>query len=686
MKYVFHDIATIIKSGEDPLNLMLPPKEREPELETLTKKISHTNTPNPDLQKPFYNDVEFIKSNACLLPCEEVEIFATASYQTEDPFRKGVLILTKFRLIFKFENPNQLKNLQLKESYFIIPLFQINKIEKKNEYTKYIDKYSIDLTLKDTRLLTFFIHNKSSSKFYNTLYEITFPKNREKYFEFSFSYLKYLYSFNNFIQGWTIYDPKKEFLRQGITGDNSAIPLRFTDINANFDLCPTYPELLVVHQNCDDNLLRKAADYRTKNRLPVVTYYYKKNKCRSIMWRSSQNKGGLGNKNSDSNLQLMKEIIGVNNYLYIYDARPFLNALANRVKGGGYEDEEHYTNAQVIFCDIENIHSARKALHNVYSIAQANTLLVNNKFWSGIESSNWFDFIHGLLKHSYEIAQRITEGYSVLVHCSDGWDRTSQLCSLSQLLLEPYYRTFEGFAVLIEKDWLSFGHQFGLRNGINLTSNANLTEDQKSPIFLQFLDCVYQLLHQFPHCFQFNEEFLLFLAKSSSTNLYGTFVFNNNKERRYYNADIQTASVWSDILAQEERFVNPFYNKDTIVQLLRPNYAMYNLVFWNDFFTEHSVTMQYDSIFKDNNRNEENQKEKEFYYNDKDEDDNKYKTLVAESEIIGECLDELNELLKEDQEMYDSLENSTKGFLKNMESLKMQKLRNEMPNNIVQIS
>ena len=65
---------------------------------------------------------------------------------------------------------------------------------------------------------------------------------------------------------------------------------------------------------------------------------------------------------------------------------------------------------------------------------------------------------------------------------------------------------------------------------------------------------------------------------------------------------------------------------------------------------------------------------KEFYYNDKDEDDNKYKTLVAESEIIGECLDELNELLKEDQEMYDSLENSTKGYLKNMESLKMQKL------------
>ena len=36
-------------------------------------------------------------------------------------------------------------------------------------------------------------------------------------------------------------------------------------------------------------------------------------------------------------------------------------------------------------------------------------------------------------------------GGSTLVHCSDGWDRTSQLTSLSQLIMDPYYRTMEGF-------------------------------------------------------------------------------------------------------------------------------------------------------------------------------------------------------------------------------------------------
>ena len=47
---------------------------------------------------------------------------------------------------------------------------------------------------------------------------------------------------------------------------------------------------------------------------------------------------------------------------------------------------------------------------------------------------------------------------SQLTHtCRDSWDRTSQLCALAQLMLDPFFRTIPGFEILIEKDWLSFG-------------------------------------------------------------------------------------------------------------------------------------------------------------------------------------------------------------------------------------
>ena len=37
------------------------------------------------------------------------------------------------------------------------------------------------------------------------------------------------------------------------------------------------------------------------------------------------------------------------------------------------------------------------------------------------------------------------EQASVLVHCSDGWDRTAQLCALAEILLNPYFRSLTGF-------------------------------------------------------------------------------------------------------------------------------------------------------------------------------------------------------------------------------------------------
>ena len=79
---------------------------------------------------------------------------------------------------------------------------------------------------------------------------------------------------------------------------------------------------------------------------------------------------------------------------------------------------------------------------------------------------------------------------TVLIHCSDGWDRTAQLTSLAQLLLDPYYRTIEGFETLVQKEWISFGHKFNERIG---HGRKNHLDEQRSPVFVQFIDCVWQV-------------------------------------------------------------------------------------------------------------------------------------------------------------------------------------------------
>lgn len=68
-----------------------------------------------------------------------------------------------------------------------------------------------------------------------------------------------------------------------------------------------------------------------------------------------------------------------------------------------------------------------------------------------------------LLAGAVRIADKIESGKtSVVVHCSDGWDRTAQLTALAMLMLDSYYRTIKGFEVLVEKEWISFGHRFAM--------------------------------------------------------------------------------------------------------------------------------------------------------------------------------------------------------------------------------
>lgn len=175
-------------------------------------------------------------------------------------------------------------------------------------------------------------------------------------------------------------------------------------------------------------------------------------------------------------------------------------------------------------------------------------------------------------------------GGHVLVHCSDGWDRTAQLTSIVQICLDPYYRTLKGFQVLIEKEWIRFGHKFHERCGNLIFEGVpSSIKDRKSkdfsPVFQQFLDCVFQILNWYPNSFEFTEKLLLEIFEASYSMKYINFIFNNEKER----SNLAGKSIWDSIDAHQQTYANLEYDPDNR-QTLRLRHHPQFLIFWKNLY------------------------------------------------------------------------------------------------------
>ncbi len=253
----------------------------------------------------------------------------------------------------------------------------------------------------------------------------------------------------------------------------------------------------------------------------------------------------------------------------IVDARPTTNAMANVAMGAGTENMENYKGARKAYLGIDNIHVMRDSLHKVVEALREAEYLPSGMIDKHmLRRSNWLKHISAIIEGSVMIVRNIHINSShVLIHCSDGWDRTTQLAALAQVCLDPFYRTIRGIEILIEKDWMSFGHKFLDRsghlgsdktyqvmeppdddseNGVGATEKAAQAffksvsnkfassghSKEVSPVFHQFLDCVWQLQKQFPERFEFNGIFLETLFYHLYSCQFGNFIANNERQRR----------------------------------------------------------------------------------------------------------------------------------------------------------
>ncbi len=507
------------------------------------------------------------------------------SLSSRDIQCRGELLMTTYRLVFiPHQEYKRIPELCHQPSgFFSIPLACIDRVEREKERRGGSSKstdlgVSIHVFTKDLRFIRItWQHAEETEKAYSVIMQCVFP-----------SKLSLLFAFSHRIgplpdPGWNLYKPLVEFDRQGalMPRRGQPSPWKVTFINKSYDLCPSYPSVLVVPSRTPERNLSAIAAFRSEGRIPVLTWGRQHDNA--SIWRSSQPKVGMKKSTCPQDegllnvLALLQQAVHIDSsdsksgsprssqtapptQLFIFDCRPRTSAMANMAAGYGFELSSIYVGCTVKFCDIGNIHVVRTSLQKLEALSQSGT--VSDLKWLGlVEDTGWLCHIRALLQASLWVAATAHFGMSpVLVHCSHGWDRTSQVCSLAQIFLDSFYRTMKGFQILIEKDWLAFGHPFQLRklNGQQMGQQSGST-DQRAPIFLQFLDSVWQLLNQFASEFEFNSRYLLCIADHVYSCRFGTLLKDSEKERKALHLNERCPSLWTYLELNRLFFLNPCY-------------------------------------------------------------------------------------------------------------------------------
>ncbi|XP_074553837.1 myotubularin-related protein 5 isoform X4 [Halichoeres trimaculatus] len=320
-------------------------------------------------------------------------------------------------------------------------------------------------------------------------------------------------------------------------------------------------------------------------------------------WGSIRGSGRLSAYNPDVGTRLAgKESPQLNGgpseALFLRQQKAYLYIIGDKaqLKGGKQDSFQQWEVVPIEVCDVRQVKNSFKKLMKA-CVPSSGTSDPNMSFLRCLEDSEWMALLHRVLQVSVLVVELLDTGSSVMVSLEDGWDVTTQVVSLVQLLSDPYYRTFDGFRLLVEKEWLSFGHRFSHRGAQTLGSQSS----GFTPVFLQFLDCVHQIHLQFPMEFEFSQYYLKFLAYHYVSNRFRTFLLDSDYERIELGVLYEEKgerkspqvckSVW-DYIDRLNKKTPIFYNymfAPEDEEVLRPYTFISNLKVW-DFYTEETLS------------------------------------------------------------------------------------------------
>ncbi|KAG9480808.1 hypothetical protein GDO78_010201 [Eleutherodactylus coqui] len=216
------------------------------------------------------------------------------------------------------------------------------------------------------------------------------------------------------------------------------------------------------------------------------------------------------------------------------------------------------------------------------------TPVPNEKWLSNLEATRWLDHVRSCLKKASEVSMLLSErNRSVVLQEPEDRDVNCLLASLVQVLSDPYSRTLSGFQSLVQKEWVSAGHPFMQR-----INHFKQSDKEESPVFLLFLDCVWQCLQQYPTAFEFTESYLLALHDSTYNLFCSTFTHNcpwdriRGSQRHSSSQTYTPINGWRDIV-REKVLLNGDYKSVEEVKSAPPTVWEWSL------FYHHSRRQQF---------------------------------------------------------------------------------------------